>query len=417
VKLLTQWFGRLATNYSSDRAEQQHAATLLRGALTSTGFSLFFLTGCVIIEFWLGVYLLSALAFLLLALTALIPLKAPLVLIGNLYIFVRSAVMLVCMWYSGGISSPLLPLAATTPIAALLFVNRRWAWFWVIAVMVVLMQFGWMAINGYQFPIAYNTQYKFYFLFYSLVGLVFICFLLNLVFEGGMRTANHKLEREKEKSDDLLRNILPEEVMQELKATGQTRARSYELVTVLFADFKDFTILSQQMSPEELVTGIDEYFEAFDRIVDAYGVEKIKTVGDAYICASGLPEVNPDNPAIIVQVGLAMLQAVREHRERRKSLGLPPFEIRVGIHSGPLVAGVVGIKKFAYDIWGDTVNTAARMQQHGDTGRVNISGATYELVKDRFPCTHRGLIEAKNKGAIDMYFVEGPNIAKPITLS
>src|ERR1044071_7690666 len=220
-------------------------------------------------------------------------------------------------------------------------------------------------------------------LFTSNVGLIALMAIIAIVMESAYVSSMQKLheknriiEEEKHRSDELLLNILPAEVMEELKETGKTTARNYDLVTVLFADIKDFTLIVEDLSPEELVSGIDEYFETFDGIVEKYGVEKIKTVGDAYICVSGLPVATSNNPVTIVDVGLEMAAAVNELGEKRKNLGQVAFEIRIGIHSGPVVAGVVGVKKFAYDIWGDTVNTAARMEQSSDSGYINISEAT-----------------------------------------
>jgi class 3 adenylate cyclase len=155
------------------------------------------------------------------------------------------------------------------------------------------------------------------------------------------------------------------------------------------------------------VKEINACYSAFDRIISRHNIEKIKTMGDAYMCAGGLPVNNETHPADVVLAAMEMQTFMADHMAERKRLGLPFFEIRFGIHTGPVVAGIVGIKKFAYDIWGDTVNTASRMESSGETGRINISGATYELVKDRFRCTYRGKIPAKNKGEIDMYFVEG----------
>jgi class 3 adenylate cyclase len=205
----------------------------------------------------------------------------------------------------------------------------------------------------------------------------------------------------------LLLNILPAEITEELKKTGKTQARNYDLATVLFADFINFTSITEEMPPEELVSSIDEYFKTIDDTVSRFSIEKIKTVGDAYICASGLPIEKSDNPVVMVQAALDIVSALHEVNKRRSAEGKTVFQMRIGIHSGPLVAGVVGVKKFAYDIWGDTVNTAARMQQNGEAGKINISGTTRELVKHRFNCTYRGRMDAKHKGLIDMYFVEG----------
>ena len=151
---------------------------------------------------------------------------------------------------------------------------------------------------------------------------------------------------------------------------------------------------------------INACYSAFDRIISTHNIEKIKTMGDAYMCAGGLPVNNNTHPGDVVKAAREMQEFIRQHMEERRQRGLPFFEIRIGIHTGPVVAGIVGIKKFAYDIWGDTVNTASRMESSGETGRINISGATFALVKDRFHCTYRGKIPAKNKGEIDMYFVD-----------
>ena len=215
-----------------------------------------------------------------------------------------------------------------------------------------------------------------------------------------------EVEKQKAKSDELLLNILPTEVAEELKEKGYTTAKSFDEVTILFSDIKGFTNVAERMTAQELVKEIDTYFSSFDRIMQQFGLEKIKTIGDAYIAAGGLPEENTATAQKVIEAAIAMQQVVEKLKRERIEKKQPYFELRIGIHTGPVVAGVVGIKKFQYDIWGDTVNLAARMEQSGIPGKINISRHTYELVKEQFTCVHRGKIEAKNKGEIDMYFVE-----------
>jgi len=214
------------------------------------------------------------------------------------------------------------------------------------------------------------------------------------------------IEEAKAQSDALLLNIMPEEIADELKKYGKSYARKYDQVSVLFADIKGFTSIAEKLTPVKLVTLLDEMFGAFDNITAKYGMEKIKTIGDAYMCASGLPQIDNENPVKSVKAALDMLHFIKEFGAANKIQNLPVFEIRIGIHTGPLVAGVVGHKKFAYDIWGDAVNLASRLEQYSEAGKLNISGETYNLIKEHFDCTHRGKIETKSKGLIDMYFVD-----------
>jgi adenylate cyclase len=231
-------------------------------------------------------------------------------------------------------------------------------------------------------------------------------FLAVLLFASVFFRQRNKIGKEKQRSEKLLLNILPEETAEELKATGTAKTKRYDLVSVLFTDFKNFTQASEILTPEELVAEINYCYSEFDRIVERFGIEKIKTIGDSYMCAGGLPVSNNTHPFDIVSAGIEMVKFIERNKQERIQSGLPYFELRLGIHSGSVVAGIVGIKKFAYDIWGDTVNTASRMESSGEVGKVNISGTTYELVKDKFACMYRGKIEAKNKGVIDMYFAE-----------
>jgi len=215
------------------------------------------------------------------------------------------------------------------------------------------------------------------------------------------------IEHERQQSEKLLLNILPEETAIELKRTGKTEPRRFEKVTVLFTDFVDFSKISEQLTADVLLEGLSFYFAAFDDIISRYDLEKIKTIGDSYMCAGGLPLPDEKNIEKTVTAAIEMRDFVLKSKPERVASGKPCFDCRIGVHTGSVIAGIIGTKKFAYDIWGDTVNTAARMQQKGEANRINISGTTYELIKHSFYCTHRGRIEAKNKGLIDMYFVEG----------
>lgn len=206
-----------------------------------------------------------------------------------------------------------------------------------------------------------------------------------------------QLTAEKKKSDDLLLNILPEEIADELKVSGKAEAKQYPNVTVLFTDFVGFTTISEQLSPAELVAEIHKNFTAFDAIMEQYGLEKIKTIGDAYLAVCGLPNETDDHAQRVVRAAMDIMEYMNRPGHK--------FQIRIGINTGPVIAGIVGVKKYAYDIWGDTVNTAARMEQNSDPGKINISGSTYTLIKGEFTCEHRGKIKAKNKGEVDMYFI------------
>ncbi|MGK0363156.1 MAG: adenylate cyclase [Saprospiraceae bacterium] len=217
---------------------------------------------------------------------------------------------------------------------------------------------------------------------------------------------NQIIESEKQRAESLLLNILPPAIAAELKEHGKARARSYKSVTVLFTDFKSFTQIAEQLTPEDLVAELDTCFQAFDDILTRHNIEKIKTIGDSYMCAGGLPIENETHPIDIVKAAIEMRDFMEEFRTKQRAADKPEFSMRIGIHTGSVVAGVVGNKKFAYDIWGNAVNLASRMEANGEVAKVNISQQTYELVKTQFTCTHRGKISAKNKGEVDMYFVE-----------
>ncbi len=217
---------------------------------------------------------------------------------------------------------------------------------------------------------------------------------------------NAIIREEQVRSENLLLNILPALVAEELKKQGHTKARYFEDVSVLFADFVGFSKIAEKQTPQQLVSELDTCFQKFDEIIAKYGLEKIKTIGDAYMCAGGLPNGGGAQIRDMVNAALEMQAWLLQWNRERDHQGQPRYDARIGIHCGPVVAGVVGSKKFAFDIWGDTVNIAARVEQAGESGKVNISGAVYEAVKTQFEFKHRGKIAVKNKGEIDMYFLE-----------
>lgn len=240
------------------------------------------------------------------------------------------------------------------------------------------------------------------------IGLIAIIFAFSLYFRlKQSRKSKVAIEKEKKRSDELLLNILPSDVADELKEKGEFEARLIEEATVLFTDFKGFTAMSEKLSPKDLVKDLNECFSAFDHIMHKHRIEKIKTIGDAYMAAGGLPSPDPQHARNVVEAAFELCEFVELGKQRKIAQGLPFFEIRVGIHTGPVVAGIVGIKKFQYDIWGDTVNTASRMESSGEVGKVNISEITYQQLKNSkdLKFESRGKIQAKGKGEMDMYFV------------
>jgi class 3 adenylate cyclase len=227
----------------------------------------------------------------------------------------------------------------------------------------------------------------------------------NIFLETLVTQRTQQLTHEKEKTERLLLNILPSEITEELKALGTVRAKAYASVTVLFTDFINFTRLSQILPAQELVNEIHFFYSAFDRIISENGLEKIKTIGDSYMCAGGLPAENSSHAFDAVNAAIAIRDLMLAENEVRRTENRPTFEIRIGCNTGPVIAGVVGIQKFAYDIWGDTVNIASRIEAAAMPNSVNISGSTYALVSDQFDCTHRGRIPVKNHGEVEMFVV------------
>lgn len=241
-----------------------------------------------------------------------------------------------------------------------------------------------------------------------MLGLIMLGIIAFIIFRNFLAKVkiNKILDRQKDQIEHLLLNILPSEVAKELQVSGTATPRHYENVSVLFTDFKSFTSIADKMPPQELVEELNSCFMAFDNIIEKYNLEKIKTIGDAYMCAGGIPTPDDNHPIRMVKAAMKIREFIHDYNRKRKEQGLAAWDIRIGIHVGPVVAGVVGKKKYAYDIWGSTVNIASRMESNGEPGQINVSAATCELIKDQFICTHRGKVYAKNVGEIDMYFVE-----------
>lgn len=238
----------------------------------------------------------------------------------------------------------------------------------------------------------------------NFVSIGAICFFLVQSFYLKMTDYQKELSVEKEKSESLLLNILPPSISEELKNAGEAKARGYASATVIFTDIAGFSKMSKLLTPGELVLQLDTYFRVFDDIMEKHNIEKIKTIGDAYLAVAGIPDESFIHAESAINAALEMQEAVKRIYNEGKVR--QPFELRIGVHSGPLIAGVVGKKKFTYDIWGNTVNIASRMEQHGKPGQINISESTYNLVQHKFKCTSRGKISAKNVGELEMYFVE-----------
>jgi adenylate cyclase len=240
-----------------------------------------------------------------------------------------------------------------------------------------------------------------------LAGIGLIAAFLFITFRGyrQKQKLSKILINQKAEIESLLNNMLPMEVSQELRAKGSYQPRFYDNTSVMFTDYQSFTKLTETLSPQSIVEELNYSFKKFDEIIEKYGLEKIKTIGDAYMCAAGIPTPSTDHHWRIVKAAKEILAFVEERNIERKKQGENIWKVRIGINAGPMVAGVIGNKKLTYDVWGNAVNIASRMETNGEPGQINISSSFYELIKDRYHCTHRGKIHAKNVGDIDMYFL------------
>jgi adenylate cyclase len=291
-------------------------------------------------------------------------------------------------------SSGVVLWSLTCPLGALVFAGYREARWWFVAFIATLAVS--LLLDSTVSDRATLSELTIeWFIVLNIAGVSLVAFVLLQFF-------TIQREAAQERSDALLLNVLPATIAERLKRTPETIAEHYDGVTVLFADVVDFTPLSADMTPTELVELLNEVFTVFDRLTDKLGVEKIKTIGDCYMAAAGLPERRDDHATIVTQLALEIRDYVEAHE-----FGGRRLEFRIGINSGPAVAGVIGVRKFIYDVWGDVVNTASRMESHGERGTIQITRGTYELVRDGFRCEPRGTITVKGKGDMEIWHVVG----------
>lgn len=288
------------------------------------------------------------------------------------------------------------------PLGALVFSDVRSAIRWFVAYLAVFVgagTIGQVFVAQAPLPPVFNSV---------MIGLNIavgsvIVFTLVAVFASERTAALAALRVEQAKAENLLLNVLPRSIAERLKADVHTIADGYDAATILFADVADFTPLAQRLPAAEVVGILDDLFSRFDVLAERHGLEKIKTIGDCYMVAAGVPTARPDHAQAIARMALEMLEAMRTH----DAVGQLGLELRVGINSGPVIAGVIGRKRFLYDLWGDAVNTASRMESHGAPGRIQITRATYELLDGAFVCERRGMVEVKGKGQMETWFLVG----------
>jgi adenylate cyclase len=288
------------------------------------------------------------------------------------------------------------------PLGALVFLEVRQAVRWFGAFVLVFLLLG--ILGEVLFPdVDVPVWFTSTMLALNVIGTGSVAFTVLASFASQRNTALRALRAEQEKSEALLMNILPSSIAERLKAATQAIADHFESASILFADVVNFTPLAQRLAPTEVVGILDQLFSRFDALVEQHGLEKIKTIGDCYMAAAGVPDPSPDHAHRAARLALDMRHAVATSA----TAGLPGLELRIGINSGPVVAGVIGTKRFLYDLWGDAVNTASRMEAHGTPGEIQITRTTYDLVKDEFVCRRRGTILVKGKGRMETWYLVG----------
>lgn len=402
----------IPTRYWEEETLFRKAKIFVNTVLLTTLFALFYIGNTVMFEMPHMMVQISLYTVLFFSLVWLFKYGIRLSLLANVFSFLFFTSCTYDVYYTGGLYSATFAWYAMVPVIAMLISNLRTAMVWMVLCLITMTIIGVLQMNDIQFPVDVNPEFLMLLMLSSMLGLVAIVFAVASVMENAYLDSLRKLDdknklikQEKKRSDDLLLNILPYEVAEELKTKGHADAKLIDQATVMFTDFKGFTEMSESLEAQELVGEINYCFCAFDRIMERHSVEKIKTIGDAYMAVGGIQSTNPNKPKHVINAALDIQEFVRNRVKEKKAKGEPHFDIRIGIHTGPVVAGIVGIKKFQYDIWGDTVNTANRMESSSEVGKINISNSTYELVKDSYNCEYRGEIEAKGKGIMKMYFV------------
>ena len=362
-----------------------------------------------IVGYQVGVWAMIVSVILFALLPLLVKKSLPTDVLAHLYVGMVYSLNIVLFYFGGGFSSVTAPYFTMVPLMAILLISRQAGLWWLIATCLALALLGAMQLMGHEYPSPFSNVIDAWFKISAYSGLMIIIFFCTKTFDEARERAmnavenkNVELNNARKISDNLLLNILPQETATELKETGKATTKSFDNVTIMFADFIGFTQTAERLTANDLVELIDEYFSAFDDIMSKHNLEKIKTIGDAYMVAGGLPHEHDDHAENTILAAKDMCEFVVARQAQKDK---EHFLIRIGIHSGPVIAGVVGSKKFSYDIWGDSVNVAARMEGSGASGKINISGATYALIKDLFDCTYRGKVKAKHKGQVDMYYV------------
>jgi class 3 adenylate cyclase len=303
-------------------------------------------------------------------------------------------------------SSGVVLAAFLAPLGTLMFARVRTARLTFFAYIIALLAAGVWEYLAKPKPDSLPQEVH---LLFFLFNFAFIAAVVYFLMEGFLKNKAALLKiikEEHEVAERLLLNIFPEETASELKEKGSVKAKSYPAATVMFTDFVEFSAFARTLSAEALVEHIDFYFNAFDDIIRKHGLEKIKTIGDSYMCAGGIPTPSSDHAAAALKAALEIRQFVLSQRDEKLKQLDYPFGIRIGLHTGPVTTGVVGSSKIAYDIWGETVNLASRMEQNCEADKINISEATYALVNGDFKCVYRGRFPAKHVGEIEMYYVE-----------